>query len=76
MKEQQAKTTKKDNLSKGGNGLKKSNTGLKVKLFYDPRDIEHQDYNADLGDPGRYPFTRGGFRFLIYNFLNYIFILN
>jgi methylmalonyl-CoA mutase N-terminal domain/subunit len=33
--------------------------GEKVKVFYDPRDLEGFDYQRDLGDPGTYPFTRG-----------------
>ena len=29
------------------------------KLFYGPEDISGLNYESDLGDPGRFPFTRG-----------------
>ncbi len=35
------------------------NTGIKIKAFYTPADIEGFDYQRDLGDPGKYPYTRG-----------------
>ena len=34
-------------------------SGLPLQTFYHPRDIADLDYNADLADPGRFPFTRG-----------------
>ncbi len=35
-------------------------SGIKVKPFYGPQDLEAVgfDYEKDLGDPGQYPFTR------------------
>ena len=35
-------------------------SGIKVKPNYDPKDLEQVgfDYETDLGEPGRYPFTR------------------
>ncbi len=35
-------------------------SGIEVKPFYGPKDLEAAgfDYEADLGDPGQYPFTR------------------
>ena len=51
---------------KGGNGnpkvyddLRETNTGVNVKLFYNPKDVPQFDYETSLGDPGRYPYTRG-----------------
>jgi methylmalonyl-CoA mutase N-terminal domain/subunit len=43
-------------------------SGIEIKPFYGPRDLEEVgfEYEADLGDPGQYPFTRalhpGGYR--------------
>jgi methylmalonyl-CoA mutase N-terminal domain/subunit len=39
--------------------LRETNTGVKVKLFYDPKDIPQFDYETSLGNPGQYPYTRG-----------------
>ena len=51
---------------KGGNrnpeaydDLRETNTGVNVKLFYKPEDVPRFDYETSLGDPGRYPYTRG-----------------
>lgn len=35
-------------------------TGLPVKAFYGPEDVE-VDYERDLGEPGSFPYTRGPF---------------
>ena len=43
----------------GESGLRETNTGVKVKLFYTPTDLSSVDYTAALGDPGQYPYTRG-----------------
>jgi len=43
----------------GGDELKETNTGRKVKLFYEPADIPVFDYSQSLGDPGEYPYSRG-----------------
>lgn len=40
-------------------GLKTTNTGIKVKLSYDPTDVPQFDYETSLGNPGQYPYTRG-----------------
>ncbi len=34
-------------------------SGIPVKAFYTPEDIEDIEYDRDLNDPGVYPFTRG-----------------
>ena len=34
-------------------------SGIELKPFYSADDISHLSYEADLGDPGNYPFTRG-----------------
>ena len=34
-------------------------TGIEVKRLYTPLDIPDFDYEASLGYPGEYPFTRG-----------------
>ncbi|MDY6854000.1 MAG: methylmalonyl-CoA mutase family protein [Thermodesulfobacteriota bacterium] len=34
-------------------------SGIPIKRFYTPEDLEGIDYNRDLADPGEYPFTRG-----------------
>jgi methylmalonyl-CoA mutase N-terminal domain/subunit len=39
--------------------LRETNTGVKVKLFYDPTDVPQFNYEASLGNPGQYPYTRG-----------------
>jgi methylmalonyl-CoA mutase N-terminal domain/subunit len=33
--------------------------GYEIKPFYGPGDVEGLDYDRDLGDPGRFPYTRG-----------------
>lgn len=33
--------------------------GYEIKPVYTPKDIEHLDYDKDIGDPGSYPFVRG-----------------
>lgn len=39
--------------------LKKTDTGVKVKLYYTPEDLPDFDYETSLGVPGKYPYTRG-----------------
>lgn len=34
-------------------------SGISLKTVYVPNDVSGQDYNAKLGQPGGYPFTRG-----------------
>ena len=34
-------------------------SGVPVEVFYRPEHIGHLDYESDLGDPGRFPYTRG-----------------
>jgi len=36
-----------------------SSLDLDDKILYTPQDIEHIDYDEDIGFPGEYPFTRG-----------------
>jgi methylmalonyl-CoA mutase N-terminal domain/subunit len=53
---------KSDPKGKGGEeiaGLKETNTGIRVKLFYDPTDTPRFNYETSLGNPGQYPYTRG-----------------
>jgi methylmalonyl-CoA mutase N-terminal domain/subunit len=37
----------------------KTESGIPVKRLYTPLDMQAIDYDADLGFPGQYPFTRG-----------------
>src|SRR5712692_4712949 len=37
----------------------KLNAGIPVKPSYGPEDLAGRDVNADVGQPGEYPFTRG-----------------
>ena len=59
MSKTNSKAEEKKNQANDLEGLKESNTGVKVKLFYDPSDIKDLDYETSLGDPGSYPYTRG-----------------
>ena len=34
-------------------------SGIEVRTFYTPRDLEQSAYERDLGAPGEYPYTRG-----------------
>jgi len=49
---------KKPVTNKGDEGSVRTSSGIPVKNVYTPNDVEF-DYVRDLGDPGRYPFTRG-----------------
>jgi methylmalonyl-CoA mutase N-terminal domain/subunit len=53
------KSDKKGKGSEEITGLKETNTGIKVKLFYDSTDIPQFTYETSLGNPGQYPYTRG-----------------
>jgi methylmalonyl-CoA mutase N-terminal domain/subunit len=53
------KREKKGKRVAGKNDSKKTNTGLEVKLFYDPEDLPAFNYGVSLGNPGDYPYTRG-----------------
>ena len=53
------KTEKKGKRPEGKNDLRETNTGVKVKLFYDPTDVPQFNYEGFLGNPGQYPYTRG-----------------
>jgi methylmalonyl-CoA mutase N-terminal domain/subunit len=39
----------------------KTGSGLPVKEVYTPEDIKDRDYARDIGEPGKFPFTRGIF---------------
>lgn len=39
--------------------LRETNAGPKVQLYYDHTDIPQFAYDASLGNPGQYPYTRG-----------------
>ncbi|MBM3301382.1 MAG: methylmalonyl-CoA mutase, partial [Deltaproteobacteria bacterium] len=34
-------------------------SGIPVKRLYTPVDLQHMDYNNEIGYPGEYPYTRG-----------------
>ncbi len=34
-------------------------SGIKLKTFYSPLDLDNYDYLKSLGNPGQYPYTRG-----------------
>ncbi len=57
--EQGKKADKKGKRTEGKNDLRETNTGTKVKLFYDPTDVPQFNYESFLGNPGQYPYTRG-----------------
>jgi len=42
-------------------GLVRTDTqsGIPVKIVYGPEDMKHLEYEKDLSDPGKYPYTRG-----------------
>jgi methylmalonyl-CoA mutase, N-terminal domain len=37
----------------------RSTSGIEIEPVYRPSDVESLDYDADLGDPGSPPYTRG-----------------
>jgi methylmalonyl-CoA mutase N-terminal domain/subunit len=39
--------------------VRRSDSGIEVKPVYGPEDLAGFDYDSKLGDPGRYPYTRG-----------------
>ena len=43
--------------------------GFDVKSLYGPQDLEDFDYEEDLNDPGKYPFTRGMYEGMYRNML-------
>jgi methylmalonyl-CoA mutase N-terminal domain/subunit len=57
--EAEKKAEKKGKRSEEKNDLRKTNTGVEVKLFYDPTDVPQFDYEESLGNPGQHPYTRG-----------------
>jgi methylmalonyl-CoA mutase N-terminal domain/subunit len=59
MAEEGKRSDQKDGSPETGRDLKETNTGVTVKLFYDPKDVPRLDYGTSLGDPGQYPYTRG-----------------
>ena len=59
MAEGVKRSDKKGGSPETGGDLKETNTGVRVKLFYDPKDVPRLDYGTSLGDPGQYPYTRG-----------------
>jgi len=40
-------------------GERRTESGIDVKPLYGPSDLEGFEYGEKLGDPGRYPYTRG-----------------
>ncbi len=59
MTEQVKRSEEKSENPKADSDLTETNTGVKVKLFYDPEDMPRFDYETSLGNPGQYPYTRG-----------------
>ena len=59
MAEDVKRSNKKGGTPETEGDLKETNTGMRVKLFYDQEDIPRFDYETSLGDPGQYPYTRG-----------------
>ena len=53
------KAYKKDKRFERNDDFRITNTGIKVKPFYDPTDIDPFNYDESLGHPGQYPYTRG-----------------
>jgi len=43
----------------GGLSRTASQSDIPIKPIYTPEDVKGLDYEKDLGDPGKYPFTRG-----------------
>ena len=39
----------------------KNLSDIDIKQLYTPKDIENFNYTVDLGEPGKYPFTRGAY---------------
>ncbi len=59
MTKQVKRSEEKSGNPKADSDLTETNTGVKVKLFYDPEDMPRFDYETSLGNPGQYPYTRG-----------------
>jgi methylmalonyl-CoA mutase N-terminal domain/subunit len=59
MTEEAKRSEKKGENPKADSDRMETNTGVKVKLFYDPEDVPRFDYETSLGNPGQYPYTRG-----------------
>lgn len=45
--------------SHGGMVRSETQAGIPLKVVYTREDIEHMEYERDLGNPGQYPYTRG-----------------
>ena len=43
----------------GGLIRTETQSGIPVKIVYSPEDMKHLEYEKDLSDPGKYPYTRG-----------------
>ncbi len=43
----------------GGAGERRTDSGIEIRPVYGPADLEGWDPAEQLGEPGRYPFTRG-----------------
>jgi methylmalonyl-CoA mutase N-terminal domain/subunit len=41
------------------NDPRRTDSGIEIKPVYDARDLEGWDPDAQLGDPGKPPYTRG-----------------
>lgn len=59
MTEKVKRSEKKGGDPEIGGNLTETNTGVRVKLFYELGDLPRFDYETSLGNPGQYPYTRG-----------------
>ena len=59
MAEEAKRSEKKGENPETDSDRMETNTGVGVKLFYDPEDVPRFDYETSLGNPGQYPYTRG-----------------
>ena len=50
---------RRENRMKKDGDQRRTESGIEVKPFYGPGDVEDLDYPERLGDPGSYPYTRG-----------------
>jgi methylmalonyl-CoA mutase, N-terminal domain len=61
QRERWEETTLKKTMSGQGERLEQfmTTSSMPIERLYTPLDVEHLDYEQDLGFPGEYPFTRG-----------------
>ncbi len=65
MTEMKSKSPKKEDIKEETEKKKRTFRNLsdiEIKRLYKPQDIEDLNYENDLGEPGKYPFTRGPYQ--------------